>query len=722
MRTKPGVDSLSFDDLYNNLRVFKNDVKGPTASSSSMQNVAFISENTSSTNDVSTVYSVSNTSGQNSHALKLIMRDWNRLMNIDLEEMELKWQGILLESVESREIKIIGGGMHGILEPRMGAELERRRTLKHYSESDTEVTSCSNKCKESYVNLKKLYDAQREQLSDASIEIKAIKLKVLEIEDKAQKEKEDLKAKVEKWHNSFKNLSKLLNTQMSANDKFGLGFECQPRFWFLGFFAPIIEEYESDSEDETIHIKSFKGIRIVEGGCSSNDWKPRLLCDFQGLNGGPVTFGGSKVLTDLRGKKRRLMRELNVLGRRLTETENLIIQAGAAKASSTNIFSIVSTPAKASSTNLVNTVSTPVSTASPHVVADFTNLETVVNVSPIPTSRIISSHPSALILGDPTSAVQTRSKVNKSSGAHAFVSYVQKQRRNNHKDFQHCLFACFLSQNEPKKISEALEDENLPFGKKAIGTKWVYRNKKDERGVVVRNKARIEAIRIFLAFAYYMGFIVYQMDVKSAFLYGKIDEEVYVSQPPGFLDPKYPQKVYKVVKALYGLHQAPRAWTYHDIILVQVYVDDIIFGSTKKSWCDEFEALMKSRFQMRNPKEVEFANVKTASTPIETQKPLVTSKSSHLSDVKRIFRYLKGKPKLGLWYPRVSSFDLESYSDSDYARANLDRKSTIGVVQFLAARLILGMLKADHCDYFYYRGNMLLLQAVVGKFCDSKSI
>ncbi|GKG03852.1 hypothetical protein Tco_0314239, partial [Tanacetum coccineum] len=93
-------------------------------------------------------------------------------------------------------------------------------------------------------------------------------------------------------------------------------------------------------------------------------------------------------------------------------------------------------------------------------VADFTNLEIVVNVSPIPTSRINSFHPSTLILGDPQSAVQTRSKVTKSSGAHAFVSYVRKQRRNNHKDFQHCLFACFLSQNEPKKISEALEDES----------------------------------------------------------------------------------------------------------------------------------------------------------------------------------------------------------------------------------------------------------------------
>ncbi|GKF16176.1 putative ribonuclease H-like domain-containing protein [Tanacetum coccineum] len=247
--------------------------------------------------------------------------------------------------------------------------------------------------------------------------------------------------------------------------------------------------------------------------------------------------------------------------------------------------------------------------------------------------------------------------------------------QQNHKDFHHCLFACFLSQHEPKKILEALEDESwvdamqeellqfeiqkvwvlvdLPYGKKAIDTKWVYRNKKDERGVVVRNKA-------------------------SAFLYGKIDEEVYVSQPPGFLDPKYPQKVYKVVKALYGLHQAPRAWyatlsTFllkngyrrgtidktlfikkdkNDIILVQVYVDDIIFGSTKKSWCDEFEALMKSRFQISSMgeltnkdgifisqdkyvaeilKKFDFANVKTASTPIETQKPLVKDEEASCS-------------------------------------------------------------------------------------------
>ncbi|GKD68801.1 putative ribonuclease H-like domain-containing protein, partial [Tanacetum coccineum] len=247
-------------------------------------------------------------------------------------------------------------------------------------------------------------------------------------------------------------------------------------------------------------------------------------------------------------------------------------------------------------------------------VADFTNLETVVNVSLIPTSRINSFHPSTLILGDPQSAVETRSKMTKSSGAHAFF-----------------------------KIQKVWILVDLPYGKKAIGTKWVYRNKKDERGVVVRNKARLVAQghrkeegidydEVFAPVARIEAIIVYQMDVKIAFLNGKIDEEVYVSQPPGFLDPKYPHKVYKVVKSIYGLHQASRAWyatlsTFllkngyrrgtidktlflkkdkHDIILVQVYVDDIIFGSTKKSWCDEFEALMKSRFQMSSMGELTF--------------------------------------------------------------------------------------------------------------------
>nr|GEW83374.1 ribonuclease H-like domain-containing protein [Tanacetum cinerariifolium] len=127
--------------------------------------------------------------------------------------------------------------------------------------------------------------------------------------------------------------------------------------------------------------------------------------------------------------------------------------------------------------------------------------------------------------------------------------------------------------------------------------------------------ARIEAIRLFLAYASFMGFLVYQMDVKSAFLYGTIEEEVYVCQPSGFEDLDHPDKVYKVVKAHYRLHQAPRA-------------------------------------------------------------------------LKRIFRYLKGKPHLGLWYPKDSPFDLVAYSDSDYAGASLDRKSTTRGFQFLGCKLI----------------------------------
>nr|GEX31120.1 hypothetical protein [Tanacetum cinerariifolium] len=110
--------------------------------------------------------------------------------------------------------------------------------------------------------------------------------------------------------------------------------------------------------------------------------------------------------------------------------------------------------------------------------------------------------------------------------------------------------------------------------------------------------ARIEAIRLFLAYASFMGFMVYQMDVKSAFLYETIKEEVYVYQPPGFEDPDHPDKVYKVVKALYSLHQAPRAWQKGNILLVQIYVDDIIFGSTNKDLCKAFEKLMKDKFQM----------------------------------------------------------------------------------------------------------------------------
>ncbi|GJR69627.1 ribonuclease H-like domain-containing protein [Tanacetum coccineum] len=399
--------------------------------------------------------------------------------------------------------------------------------------------------------------------------------------------------------------------------------------------------------------------------------------------------------------------------------------------------------------------------------ADMNNLDTTIQVSSIPTTRINKDYPIDQVIGDLQATTTTR-QMSKNVEEHGFVGTTLK-RRTNHKNLQFCLFTCFLSQEEPKKVVQALEDSSwieaiqdellqfklqevwalveLPNGKRAIGTKWVFRNKKDERGIVIKNKARlvgqgytqeegidydevfapvarIEAIRLFLAYASFKDFVVYQMDVKSAFLCGKIEEEVYVCQPPGFEDPDFPDRVYKVEKALYGLHQAPRAWyetlsTYllnngfqrgkiektlfikrhkGDILLVQVYVDDIIFGSTKKELCTEFENLMHEKFQMSSMGELTFflglQDVRIASTPMDTEKALLKDSDGDDVDV-HLYRsmigslmYLKGQPILGLWYPKYSPFELVSYSDSDYAGASLDMKSTTGDCQFLWCRLI----------------------------------
>nr|GEY46241.1 putative ribonuclease H-like domain-containing protein [Tanacetum cinerariifolium] len=233
---------------------------------------------------------------------------------------------------------------------------------------------------------------------------------------------------------------------------------------------------------------------------------------------------------------------------------------------------------------------------------------------------------------------------------------------------------------------------------------------------VFASVARIEAIRLFLAYASFMGFMVYQMDVKSAFLYGTIKEEAYVYQPSGFEDPDYPDKVYKVVKALYRLHQAPRAWyetlanyllkngfqrgkldqtlfmekQKGDILLVQVYVDDLIFGSTNKELCKAFEKLMKDnqdKYVAEILRKFSLTDSKLASTPIDIEKPLLKDPDGEDVDV-HIYRYLKGKLNLGLWYPKDSPFNLVAYSDSDYAGASLDRKSTTRGCQFLGCRLI----------------------------------
>ncbi|GJT91888.1 retrovirus-related pol polyprotein from transposon TNT 1-94 [Tanacetum coccineum] len=250
-------------------------------------------------------------------------------------------------------------------------------------------------------------------------------------------------------------------------------------------------------------------------------------------------------------------------------------------------------------------------------------------------------------------------------------------RQQLHTDSEVCTYVLTVSTIEPKNIKEAMADHSWiesmqdelnqferlqvwelvprPEGKNIIALKWLWKNKCDAENIVVRNKthpvakgynqeegidfeesfspvARLEAVRMFIAYAAHKNITIFQMDVKTAFLNGPLKEEVYVSQPEGFIDPEFPDHVYRLKKALYGLKQAPRAWYDklssfliehgftkgiidptlftrrhgEDILPVQVYVDDIIFGSTNPNFSKRFANLMKNNFEILMMGELKF--------------------------------------------------------------------------------------------------------------------
>ncbi|GJY40231.1 retrovirus-related pol polyprotein from transposon TNT 1-94 [Tanacetum coccineum] len=370
--------------------------------------------------------------------------------------------------------------------------------------------------------------------------------------------------------------------------------------------------------------------------------------------------------------------------------------------------------------------------------ADMNNLDTTIQVSPIPTTRIHKDHPVEQIIRDMNSAPQTRRMTNNLE-EHGLFSSVQQ--RTNNKDFQNYMFACFLSQEEPKKVIHALKDpswieamqeELLQFKLQKVWTLVELPNgKRAIEGIdydeVFAPVARIEAIRLLLAYASFKEFMVYQMDVKSAFLYGKIEEEVYVCQLPGFEDLDFPDRVYKVEKALYGLHQAPRAWyetllTYlldngfqrgkiektlfirrdkGDILLVQVYVDDIIFGSTKKSLFNAFEKLMHEKFQMSSMGELAFflgLQVKQKNDCIFISQDKYVDEDGEEVDV-HLYRSMIGslmyltssRPDIMFAVCACARYQVNPKVSHLYAVKrifSLDRKSTTGGCQFLGCRLI----------------------------------
>nr|GEU67449.1 retrovirus-related Pol polyprotein from transposon TNT 1-94 [Tanacetum cinerariifolium] len=337
-------------------------------------------------------------------------------------------------------------------------------------------------------------------------------------------------------------------------------------------------------------------------------------------------------------------------------------------------------------------------------------------------TKFLKDHLQEQVIRSLETLIQTR-HMSKTHEEFGLLSSVHKLMRTNHKDFQIYLFACFLYQIEPKKPVQAIQDPSLVEAMQEELLRFKL-NKKDERGIVIKNKARLvsqghtqeEVIGYDEVFA---------PVARIEAIRGQIDKTLFIKR-----------------------HK-------DDIMLVQVYVDDIIFGSTKKELRIEFEKLMHDKFRISSIRELSFflglqvkqksdgifisqdkymaeilkkfnfVIVKSASTPMESNKSLtkdvdvylyrsmigslmyltvsrhditfavcacarfqVTPKTSHLYVMKRIFRYLKGQPKLGLWYPKDLPFDLKVYSDSDYDGANLDRKSTTRGCQFLGKRLI----------------------------------
>ncbi|GJZ37400.1 retrovirus-related pol polyprotein from transposon TNT 1-94 [Tanacetum coccineum] len=337
-------------------------------------------------------------------------------------------------------------------------------------------------------------------------------------------------------------------------------------------------------------------------------------------------------------------------------------------------------------------------------------------------------------------------------------------------------FYCFISTIEPKNVNEALRDESWivamqeelnqfiandvwelvpqPKNMKIIETKWVFRNKLDENGSVSRNKARLvaqgynqqegidynetyapvarlESIRILLAHAYALDFKLFQMDVKSAFLNGFINKEVYVAQPPGFIDFEKPNHVYKLKKALYGLKQAPKAWydrlkaflikheykmgmvdntlftkkKSSNLIIVQIYVDGIIFGLTCQDMCNEFSKIMHDEFEMSMMGELnlflglqikqmedgiffnqsKYIKEMLKKFGLEDSKPMKTPMSSDTKLMKdeecesvdsTKYQGMIGTTHLGLWYPKGTDIETVVNAGSDHAGDYVDRKST----------------------------------------------
>nr|GEX10548.1 putative reverse transcriptase, RNA-dependent DNA polymerase [Tanacetum cinerariifolium] len=672
-RNKPDLETLSMDDIYNNIKIYKTKVKGSSSSSQNSQNVAFVSSNSSgstnqahgsnsaNTDSLSDVVIYSFFANQSNSPL-LYNEDLQQIDADDLEEIDLKWQMAMLTMGARRFLKKTGMKVGANGSETIGAPKENR---------NREPVRRNVTVKTTYANALVAQDEFRYNWSDQA-EDRPTNFALMAYtssgsssssnsDTKETPKEEKSLVKVKSVHVDFEdvyfvkelkfNLFSISQMCDKKNNVLFTDTECvvlSPDFKLLDESQVLLRVLKKNN----MYIVDLKNVAPSGARVETVPDKYYILLPLWTQD--PLFSSSSKDSPDdgFKPSKEEEKKDAEDPGNEdnkvLSTEEPRVNQKKDANVNSTNNINTVSPTANVASTK-DNIVDENIVYGYVGAEADMTNFDT----------------------------------------------------------------------NIPKDDKEC----DWPW---AIGAKWIYKNKKDKRGIVVRNKvrlvthgytqeegidydevfapaARIEAIRLFLAYASFKDFVVYRMDVKSAFLYSKIEEEVYVCQPPGFEDPEFIDRVYKVGKALYGIHQAPRACQ-------DKYVDEIF-------------------------KKFGFSTVKTLSTPMETSKPLmkdenvedvdvhlyrlmigslmyltssrpdimfvvcacarfqVKPKVLHLHAIKRIFRYLKGQPKLGLWYPKDSPFNLEAYTNSDYAGASLDRKSTTGGCQFLGSRLILWQCK-----------------------------
>nr|GEV12717.1 retrovirus-related Pol polyprotein from transposon TNT 1-94 [Tanacetum cinerariifolium] len=374
-------------------------------------------------------------------------------------------------------------------------------------------------------------------------------------------------------------------------------------------------------------------------------------------------------------------------------------------------------------------------TLSRHV--DSSNMHTFYQHHPSE-HRWTKDHPLEQVIRNPSQSVRTR--------------------RQLESDGEMCMFALTVGCTEPKNIKEAMADSawiesmqeelhqfdrldvwelvDRTLCKNVINMKWLWKNKRVDFEESSAPVARLEAVRLFITYVAHKSFTVYQMDVKTAFLYGPLKEEVYANQPDGFVDPYHPDKVYRLKKALYGLKQAPRAW-YDEISNFLVSKGFSKGIQINQSPCgifinqDEYaqEILIKhgmtSCDSVGTPMATKHLDADLSGTPVDQTKYrsmvralmyLTASRpdimhatcycaryqakptEKHLTAVKRIFRYLKDTIHMGLWYPKDTGFELTAFLDLDHAGCLDSRKSTSGGIQFLGGdKLVNWLSKKQDC-------------------------